>query len=149
GGNEKYKSMVGDALQLKTSPNRRSVYAMIDRNALPEMFSTFDFANPDMTTGERVLTTVPQQALFMMNSPFVVDQVKGLLSREDFPANAIDEDKVKFLFRTVFQRPPTAKELELARDFLSNDPPGPLPEDAADPNDTPKERNKKIAAAKA
>src|SRR6202012_1289687 len=81
----RYKGMVIDAMQPQTSPDRRTVYAMIDRNAMPDMFGTFDFANPDMTTGERLLTTVPQQALFMMNSPFVVDQVKNLLARKDFP----------------------------------------------------------------
>ena len=69
----RYKGMVIDALQPKTSTDRRTVYAMIDRNAMPDMFGTFDFANPDMTTGERMLTTVPQQALFMMNSPFVIE----------------------------------------------------------------------------
>ena len=147
----KYKSASGDVLEPKTSPNRRTVYAMIDRGTLPEMFQTFDFANPDMTTGERVLTTVPQQALFMMNSPFVVEQVKNLLARDDFPKDAIDEDKVRFIFNAVFQRPATPKEIELARDFLSANPAEPLPEPEA-PATTPEEakaRAKKLAAAKA
>ena len=147
----RYKGMVSDAMEPRTSPNRRTVYAMIDRNALPDMFGTFDFANPDMSTGERMLTTVPQQALFMMNSPFVVDQVKNLLVRDDFPKDAIDEDKVRFIFRTVFQRSPTEKELALARDFLSNDPQEPLPA-AAPAGETPEQaraRARKNAAAKA
>ena len=147
----RYKGMVSDAMEPRTSPNRRTVYAMIDRNALPDMFGTFDFANPDMSTGERMLTTVPQQALFMMNSPFVVDQVKNLLVRDDFPKDAIDEEKVRFIFRTVFQRSPTEKELALARDFLSNDPQEPLPA-AAPAGETPEQaraRARKNAAAKA
>src|ERR1044071_1264601 len=113
--------MVADALQPKTSPDRRTVYAMIDRNAMPEMFNTFDFANPDMSTGERVLTTVPQQALFMMNSPFIAETVRSILARSDFPTAGTDDEKVRFIFRTVFQRAPKAHELELARQFLSDE----------------------------
>jgi cytochrome c553 len=144
----KYKSASGDVLEPKTSPFRRTVYAMIDRGVLPDMFQTFDFANPDMSTGERVLTTVPQQALFLMNSPFVVEQVKNLLARDDFPKDGLDEDKVRFIFRTTFQRQPTQKELELARDFLSNDPPEPLPEPPPADEDA-KTRARKAIAAKA
>ena len=146
-----YKGIVGDALQPKTSPDRRTVYAMIDRCALPDMFGTFDFANPDMSTGERLLTTVPQQALFLMNSPFVVEQVKNLLTREDFPKDGIDEDKVRFIFRTAFQRQPSAQELHLARDFLSNDPPEPLPDPSLTPqaDDDAKTRARKASELKA
>jgi len=148
---DRYKGMVADALKPTTSPNRRTVYAMIDRNALPDMFGTFDFANPDMSTGERVLTTVPQQALFMMNSPFVVEQVKNLLAREDFPNDAIDTEKVRYIFRTTLQRQPTERELEIARDFLSNDPPEPLADPALAPaeGDDAKTRTRKAVALKA
>jgi hypothetical protein len=104
------------------NPNRRTVYAMIDRAGLPEVFNTFDFANPDITTGERVLTTVPQQALFMMNSPFVGDQVRQFMERKDYPKNGSDDDKVTFLFKVAFQRPPSSLELNLAREFLSGEP---------------------------
>jgi len=146
----RYKGMVVDALQPKTSADRRTVYAMIDRNALPDMFGTFDFANPDMTTGERMLTTVPQQALFLMNSPFVVEQVKNLLARKDFPKDGIDEDKVRFIFRAAFQRQPTAQELTLARNFLSDDPPEVMdPALAPQPGDDEKEQKRKAKALKA
>lgn len=148
--NSRYKGMVADAMQPKTSPDRRTVYAMIDRNALPDMFGTFDFANPDMTTGERVLTTVPQQALFLMNSPFVVEQVKNLLARPDFPKEGIDEDKVRFIFRAAFQRQPTAQELVLARNFLSDDPPE-VPDASLTPqaDDDAATKQKKAKALKA
>ncbi len=102
------------------SPNRRTVYAVVDRSNLPGMYQTFDFANPDMTTSERMLTTVPQQALFMMNSPFVVEQAKNLTERHDFQAQKSNEGKVRSLYRIVFQRVPTDKELKLALDFLAS-----------------------------
>ncbi|MEI6714833.1 MAG: PSD1 and planctomycete cytochrome C domain-containing protein [Verrucomicrobiota bacterium] len=105
-----------------SNPNRRTIYAMIDRAGLPEVFNTFDFANPDITTGERVLTTVPQQALFMMNSPFIAEQVQKFLERKDFPKEGTNEEKVTFLFKSAFQRPPTRQELDLAREFLLSEP---------------------------
>ena len=121
GGKGRYASV--DLDNIRTSPNRRSVYAFIDRSALPEMLNTFDFANPDMSTGERIMTTVPQQALFMMNSPFLVEQVKNILARPDIAAAANDAEKVRLIFRTLFQRPPTAAELKLAEQFLTSETP--------------------------
>ena len=117
----KYRPALNESTS-NANPNRRTVYAMIDRAGLPELFNTFDFANPDISTGERILTTVPQQALFMMNSPFIAEQVRNLIERREFPRSGSDEDKVRFIFRTALQRPPTPQELELARDFLNGDP---------------------------
>lgn len=101
------------------SPNRRTVYGRVDRFALPEMFRTFDFANPDMTTSVRNPTTVPQQALFMMNSPFVIEQAKLMVQRTDFLARKSDEEKVKFLFQTLFQRDPTKQEVSMSQQYLT------------------------------
>ena len=121
GGMGKGNYGMPDLSNLSGNPNRRTVYAMIDRASLPDMFGTFDFANPDMTTGERIMTTVPQQALFMMNSPFVAEQVRNILARSDFPSTGTDEEKVRFLLRTVFQRAPKPAELELAKRFLNDE----------------------------
>ncbi len=52
----------------------RTVYVPVVRNFLPEMFETFDFPEPSETKGVRDVTTVPTQALFMMNSQFVIEQ---------------------------------------------------------------------------
>ncbi len=122
GGKGRYAT--ADLSALKGN-NRRSVYAFIDRSSLPEMLNTFDFANPDMSTGERIMTTVPQQALFMMNSPFLIEQVKNILARPDFPATAPDSEKVRFIFRTAFQRQPTNAELKIAEQFLASEAPQP------------------------
>jgi hypothetical protein len=128
GGKGRYASVDFDT---KTNPNRRSVYAFIDRSALPEMLNTFDFANPDMSTGERIMTTVPQQALFMMNSPFLAEQVKNILARPDIAAAKTDAEKVRLLFRTLFQRAPSAAELKLAEQFLSSEMPEPKTSETA------------------
>ena len=49
--------------------NKRSVYLPILRNLVPEVLSIFDFAEPSILVGRRNVTTVPTQALYMMNSP--------------------------------------------------------------------------------
>lgn len=56
---------------------RRSVYVPVFRNALPEIFGVFDFADPSMVVGHRNASTVAPQALFLMNHPFIVEQVRA------------------------------------------------------------------------
>src|SRR5262249_30086084 len=51
---------------------RRSVYTPIFRNRMNELFDVFDFPDPNMVMGRRNVSTVPTQALFMMNSPFIM-----------------------------------------------------------------------------
>ena len=80
---------------------RRTIYGFIDRQNLPGLFRTFDFASPDSTNAQRFDTTVPQQALFMMNSPFVLQQAKKLAARakETDPARKVNE-----LYRAVLAK---------------------------------------------
>jgi hypothetical protein len=99
-------------------PARRAVYAYIDRQNLPGLFRTFDFANPDIHSPQRFGTTVPQQALFWMNSPFTAQQARHLAARPELAALATDEAKVRWLYTTLYQRAPTADELKDAREFL-------------------------------
>ena len=57
---------------------RRTIYGFIDRQNLDGLYRTFDFAVPDATSPRRFVTTVPQQALFLMNSPFLHEQARRL-----------------------------------------------------------------------
>src|SRR5262249_62128660 len=61
----------GPAVDLTNTPftKRRTVYGFIERQNLPGIFRTFAFASPDASSPQRYTTTVPQQALFLMNSP--------------------------------------------------------------------------------
>ena len=59
--------LAGDGL----SNRRRSLYGTIDRQFLPTVLRVFDMANPDLHVPNRSETTVPQQALFALNHPFV------------------------------------------------------------------------------
>lgn len=103
-----------------SSSDRRSIYGFVNREKLPDSLRIFDFANPDMTSPGRVLTTVPLQALFMMNNGFVVEQARNIAGRPELLSGAKDEEKVQFLYQLFFQRPPTAAELRLAADYIAD-----------------------------
>jgi len=98
------------------SSRRRTVYATINRQSLQGLFRTFDFASPDLHAPQRHTTTVPQQALFLMNSPFALEQARALAGRtatgED-PARRIDR-----LYRLVYGRGPTERETVLGKGFV-------------------------------
>jgi hypothetical protein len=95
---------------------RRTVFGFIDRQFLPGVFRVFDFANPDMHSPQRLDTTVPQQALFFMNSPFVVERARALAGRTDADKNP--ERRIQELYRLVYQRPATVRQVGLAKQFI-------------------------------
>ncbi len=97
--------------------HRRTVYGFIERQNLPNLFRTFDFASPDATSPQRFTTVGPQQALFMMNSPFVVEQAKGLAHRTE--ATGSDAAKrVGELYRLAYGRAPTEEEAKVGAEFV-------------------------------
>jgi hypothetical protein len=112
----------GAAVEITAPPftPRRSVYGFIDRQNLPGLFRTFDFASPDSSTPQRHTTTVPQQALFLMNGPFVVDQAKALAARPDVAARTDAGERIGTLYRLLFGRPPDAVELALGKKFVGS-----------------------------
>ena len=98
---------------------RRTVYGLIDRQNLPGLFRTFDFANPDTTSPQRFSTTVPQQALYLMNSPFVMNQARLLVTRPELTTAESEAARIQTLYRLLYQREPTAGEAELGRVFVA------------------------------
>ena len=94
--------------------SRRSVYTPILRNRLLELFEAFDFADPNLSIGRRNITTVPTQALYLMNSPFVMDEsrdaARELLAQPDLT----DKQSVESAYRQTLGRQPTARERDIA-----------------------------------
>lgn len=114
-------SMFGRSVNLTTQPFtlRRAVYAYIDRQNLDPVFGTFDFASPQQHSGQRPYTTIPTQGLFLLNSPFVMEQAAHLA--EAVSGDAADKslgNAVKSLYRQAFQREPVAEELAEGIRFL-------------------------------
>jgi hypothetical protein len=103
-------------------PTRRTIYGFVERQNLPGVFRTFDFASPDTTSPQRFSTTVPQQALFLLNSPFVVQQAKQLVARPDVKSLSSDEERIERLYQIIFQRKPDPDEIQLGKTFLEMKP---------------------------
>jgi hypothetical protein len=85
------------------------------------MSLAFDVASPDLTTGRRNQTIVPQQALFMMNSPLVIEQARNLTLRPDFKAAPGADEKIRLLYKLIYQRAPSDIELRLALDYTQGE----------------------------
>jgi hypothetical protein len=116
-------TMGGRPIVLSEAPfsGRRTVYGLIDRTELDGAFRAFDFASPDTSCAQRFVTTVPQQALFLMNSPFVIEQAKRVADGlED--GSADPEATVRSLYRRVLARDPEPREIELGARFLRSQP---------------------------
>ena len=98
---------------------RRTLYSFVERQrALPSLRS-FDMADPAQHTPKRHVTTVPQQALFMMNSAFVAEQARALAGGIARETQRSDEDRIQSAYRRIFGREPTADEVQLGLGFLS------------------------------
>lgn len=100
---------------------RRTIYAVVERGNLPELFRAFDFPSPAATSSQRDQTTVPPQALFLMNNPFVLECARRLAERADL-AELPWETKVSRIHLLLFGRNPTSAELKVATQFLGTAP---------------------------
>jgi hypothetical protein len=84
-----------------------------------DVLVNFDFANPDMPNGKRHDTTVPQQALFFMNSPLVIEQAKRLVAQADFKSCKDDAARIQFLYERIYQRLPKPEETSIGLEFVA------------------------------
>ncbi len=95
----------------------RSVYLPLLRGVTPRALEAFDPVTQTLVTGQRDATTVPTQALFLMNSTFVRQQSLALAS--DLLAQAGSEaDRIRQAYRRILNRLPTAQELDRAASFV-------------------------------
>lgn len=100
---------------------RRTLYSMIDRTFLDGVYRTFDFASTEVSNPDRPTTIVPQQALFLMNSPFVSEQARMLADRvrEETP-DAPTEARIQHLYHLLFGRPAEPAEVAIGQRFLES-----------------------------
>ncbi|MEY4180278.1 MAG: hypothetical protein RLY70_3852, partial [Planctomycetota bacterium] len=113
------KSMYGPSV-LDNTP-RRSVYLRVKRSELIPFMTMFDAPEPTQSIGERISTTVPTQALAMLNSPFVRGQAEKLAARiKAAGANASLTNAVDQAYRLAFARRPSDVEREQALAFLAS-----------------------------
>lgn len=113
---------------------RRTIYGRVSRHDLGRLLKLFDFPAPNISADKRSDTTLPQQALFLINSPFMIAQSKILAAR--FSSEPTPSAQVHKAYELALMRTPTDAEAARAVQFLS------MPE----PTD-PKAKNEQKTAA--
>ncbi len=96
---------------------RRTVYLPVVRSAVNEVLQTLDFPDPSVPAGQRSSTTIPTQALLMLNGP-LVDQAAEALAKAVLNAPGDDAARVREAYRRAYGRAPTSGELERVTDYL-------------------------------
>ena len=99
---------------------RRSVYLPLLRGLVPTALEVFDFAEQGMVTGSRDVTTVPTQALYLLNDPFVRRQALTLADRLIARTDLDDPARVDRAYRATLGRPASAAEVDRARAYLAD-----------------------------
>lgn len=98
----------------------RSVYLPVFRNNLPDIFDVFDFADANRVAGKRSSSTLPTQALYMMNSPFVIERARQAADRLVNDSTYADPLNEVFL-QTVGREPMPSERVDIEK-FLGKDP---------------------------
>src|SRR5262249_13955355 len=98
--------------------NRRSVYLMTQRLKRHPFLALFDGADTNASTPLRSSTTVPTQALFLMNDPFVHDKAAAFAARL-LAAPGDEERRISLAYQIALGRLPSAAELGDVTQFLT------------------------------
>ncbi|MSQ96467.1 MAG: DUF1553 domain-containing protein [Gemmataceae bacterium] len=99
--------------------NHRSIYLAMVRGApLPEILALFDIANPNLVVAQREVTTVPAQALFMINSPFANAHAKSFAQRLEAYSSLDDAGKINLAYLIALGRPASDADRTRSLNFL-------------------------------
>lgn len=98
--------------------NRRSVYLMVQRTQRHPFLALFDAGDPNASTPQRSQSTVPTQALYFLNDPFVHTQAKAMAARL---VNAVPDDaaRLDLACREMYGRAASEEDRAIMRDFLT------------------------------
>jgi hypothetical protein len=107
-------------VQAAATSRQRSVYLPLVRGVTPTVLEVFDFAEQGMVTGRRDVTTVPSQALYLLNDPFVRKQSLALANRLLAETTLDDKARVDRAYRLILGRAVTAAEIERATGYLAD-----------------------------
>lgn len=102
---------------LQRDINSRSVYLPIVRDQLPEALSVFDFAEPSLVTGSRDSTTVPSQALYLMNSASV-EKIAEAMAKRLYETGANGNELGQKAFELAYSRRASDKEIAAMGKFF-------------------------------
>ncbi|QEL19113.1 PSD1 and planctomycete cytochrome C domain-containing protein [Limnoglobus roseus] len=108
---------LGSAVASDPNDPHRAVYLPSVRDNLQESLALFDAADPNLIVGDRTNTTVPAQALFLLNNPFVIRQADATAAKL-IDASSSDSERIRQAYRLIYGRTPSAKEQTNAESFV-------------------------------
>ncbi len=100
----------GQVNNITAADVHRSIYIPIVRDMVPPVLELFDFAEPTMVTGQRDVTTVATQALYLMNDPFVVAQSKQM-ARRVLDQRHDEAGQIELSYQIALPRPVTGRTI--------------------------------------
>jgi hypothetical protein len=98
---------------------RRSIYVQVRRNFMTPLFTAFDYPSPISTIGARTVSTVPSQALLMMNNEFIAGQAEKWAAAVISSSSSVSE-RVQRMYEAAFARPATEEEVAALSAFAES-----------------------------
>ena len=118
------RTIGGAPIEKILESNRRSLYARIsrsgDRFESDAFFRTFDFPAAQATADSRTTTIVPQQYLFMMNNPFMIN--RGIALAKSLEPLESNEVRIRTAYEKLFSRQPEDREIQAGLAFVKDHP---------------------------
>lgn len=114
------KSANEQEIDLHPPSSHRSVYLCMLRHSPPPELAAFDLPDGVTVTGQRNVTTLPSQSLFLLNSPFVIEQSELLADHILKRPDLTDSERIQFIFRQILSRNPDAQEIQQVQQYLQS-----------------------------
>ena len=111
--------VVSSILAAADRSHYRSIYLPLLRDETPRSLAAFDPVSQTLVSGRRDETTVPSQALFMLNSPFVRDQSFHLADYL-LGLHTSDAQRIRLAFQRVVAQDPSATDIQRVRIFIAS-----------------------------
>jgi hypothetical protein len=116
-----YRQGRWDLTEEEPATGRRSIYSYRKRGMKFPMFDVHDQTDQNVTTEKRNVSTVPTQALTLLNNEFTLMQAGYLADRVEQEAGAAGEEQVRTLYRIALSREPSRNELSASLEFLATE----------------------------
>ena len=118
------RTVGGPPVEALLQSPRRTLYASVSRNgdrfAADAFLRLFDFPLPRASSEGRKTSVIPQQSLFLMNSPYMAARAKALAARLQTEASD-DTTRIERAYRLLYGRSPTDGERQLGEEFLRSE----------------------------
>lgn len=118
-----YRTAEDKAKRLFSGPldghGRRSLYTKITLMEPPRFLALFNQPIPRLTVGKRDVTNVPDQALALLNDPFVLAMARHWGEQVTKDGATSPEERGRRMFALAFARPPAPEETARLRQYLS------------------------------